>query len=430
MGLAGLLRAWRKAAGARRGRPLTQPEVAEAVGRGERWYRDLERGATTRPLNREQCEALAQVLQLSEDERHALLLHNIGGSLDASVPSGDPRVRRALRLLIDKQMPSPTYLCDSNWNILAYNQAMAEWWPWVIEPGANLMRWALLSPEARVQYHDWHQHAKAYVRLLKFAQASNRDNAELMQLINDVRKDPDVRHIWETCNEFAKNRDGHVFRMSLPAMNWETVEVVSHLLYPASLPDCRLVVITWLQGDDDDERDSLGGERNGWAASPSENDKQVDRGGAASRRRIAHNLTKRLSVPSAKDAAALAGDDRVDLPILSQMIGENCQLTLSPSTHSVIWATKEEDGDWGIAEVDAYTMIVRMPQAASVEAAYEELKALMRAVLPADPKDAVARIQVLATQWDQRMKLLQAIHRDLWQADKTLPYIWHPVDEI
>ncbi|AJT62454.1 hypothetical protein T261_0765 [Streptomyces lydicus] len=430
MGLAGLLRAWRKAAGQRRGRPLTQPEVAEAVGRGERWYRDLERGATTRPLDREQCEKLARVLQLSEDERHALLLHNIGGSLDASVPSRDPRVRKALRLLIDKQMPAPAYVSDGCWNILAYNQAMAEWCPFVLEPGANLIRWALLSPEARVQYHDWRKHAVTYASQLKFAQASNGDNAELRQLIDDVCADPDVREIWNTCHEFTKDGDGHVFRASLPALNFEPVEVVSHVLYPAGLPDCRLVVLTW--NGDEDERDSrVEGEHHASVKTPPEKPERDSRDDEeAARFRKAHTLTASLAVRSPEDAADLAGDDRVDLPILSQMIGPDCQLTLSPSTHSVVWATRQKDGLWDIAEVDAYTVLVRLPNATSVEAAYEELKSLMRAVLPADPKDAVARIQVLAPQWEQRIRLLEAVHRDLWEADKSLPYTWHPIDEI
>ncbi|MGM0347548.1 MmyB family transcriptional regulator [Streptomyces sp. Adlamb9] len=70
-----------------------------------------------------------------------------------------------MRLLIDRQMPSPAYLCDRHWNIIGFNTSMAEWRPsWVMEPGANLIRWALTVPEARAQYQDWDKHASAYVK--------------------------------------------------------------------------------------------------------------------------------------------------------------------------------------------------------------------------------------------------------------------------
>ncbi|RKT02314.1 hypothetical protein BX286_0205 [Streptomyces sp. 3211.6] len=41
-------------------------------------------------------------------------------------------------------------------------------------------------------------HAAAYIRLLKFAQATHKDNAELVDLIAEVRQSPDVERIWRT----------------------------------------------------------------------------------------------------------------------------------------------------------------------------------------------------------------------------------------
>ncbi|MET9507749.1 helix-turn-helix transcriptional regulator [Streptomyces flavidovirens] len=433
MGFGGQLRAWRKAAGRARGRTVTQEEAGEAIDRSERWYRALESGATRR-LDRKQCDALAELFQLDRDDHHALLLYNnLNTSATSASPAVDPRVRSALRLLIDKQMPDPTYLTDSKWNILAFNQAMAEWWPWVMEPGANLMRWALLHPEARGQYHDWHQHAAAYVRLLKYALAGNPQDPELLGLIGDVCKDTDVRKIWDTVQEHSVNRDGHLFRMSIPALNWDTVDVVSHVMYPASLPDCRLVVITWWTAEGEEERDPLGGVRNAWAkehpTAPATHNEEAKTDEAA-RRKLAHTLTRRIAMPTAEEAADLAGEDGINLPVLSRMIGPDAQLTLSPSTHSVIWAVKEDDGMWGISEVDAYTVIVRLAEAALKDEAWQEMLLLTRAVLPADAAKAVARIQQLVPQLEARIRLLKTIHRDLWEADKSLPYIWDPTDEV
>lgn len=423
MGLAGLLRAWRKAASARRDTPLTQTMVAEALGRSVRWYQDLETGATMR-LDRAQCDALADVLELGRDERSALVLYSIGGSMNISSPP-EIGVQHALQLLIDKQMPSPTYLTDGLWNIRGFNQAMAEWWPWVLEPGANLIKWALLNSDARIQYHDWPQHAAAYVRLLKFALARHGTaSAELIQLINDVCADPHVRHIWESSTDVTESRDGHHFRMSLPARNWDPVEVVSHVLYPASLPDHRLVVITWLQTGDEEEGAGSGVLPETWALPAVEPTVDIASPYTDVQRQMAHSFTGRLSVRSAEEALHLAGDDAIDMPALSTLLGGGCRLILSPSTHSVIWATPEPDGQWGIAEVQAYTLAVRLPHAAENEDTRGEYKILTRAVLPSDPAQAIARIQNLRSQIHNRVDVLDSIHRDLWEADPGLPM--HP----
>ncbi|MFD6120107.1 XRE family transcriptional regulator, partial [Streptomyces hydrogenans] len=151
---------------------------------------------------------------------------------------------------------------------------------------------------------------------------------------------------------------------------------------------------------------------------------------AAARRRIAHAITGRISVPTAEEAAALAGADAVPLPVLSRLMGDGCQLTLSPSAQSVIWAVQEEDGAWSVSEVSVYTAIVKLPHAATEPEARAEMKTLVRANLPADPKEASGRIQELLPQLRHRIHFLEQIGRDLYEQDPTLPYIWDPTDEI
>ncbi|MFD3524857.1 helix-turn-helix transcriptional regulator [Streptomyces sp. NPDC058653] len=238
-----MLLAWRQSAGERRGQPVTQIDAAGAIGRSVRFYWELENGASTRPLSRRQCEALADTLLLDRDERHALLLHNAGGFFGLPAAPPGPRVPEALRVLIDGQS-SPNFLCDRYWNVLACNPVMASWWPWVTKPGPNLLTWLLLDPEARDQYLDWHEHADRSIRLLRFALAGQPDNAVLARLVENVCADPDVLRLWETTTEVAENRDGHIHRMRLPTLGGKTIEVVSHTLYPASLPGSRLVILT------------------------------------------------------------------------------------------------------------------------------------------------------------------------------------------
>lgn len=396
MGLGALLRARREAVGDKRGRPLTQAEVAREVGRSVRWYRDLERGATARRITQQHRDDLARVLELDEDGRQALLLYSLGVPRGVSAQPSDGRVSPELRLLLDKQLPAPAYLCDPHWNILAYNQAMAEWWPWVLQPGANLIRWALLDSEARNQFQNWPQHAVIYVRMLKFALASRRDSQDLKTLVEDVCADAEVQRIWDADDGVAENRDGHVYRMILPTVGWETVDLVSHVTYPASLPACRLVIVTWLQHDDDQD-------------DVSDNHK---------------------SAPTAQKAAELAGEDAIALPALSQMIGSDSQLTLAPRTRSVIWATRQPDGQWSIAEVDAYTVITRLPAAMAVPAAHQDMKHLTRAVFPLDPNEAAARIRMLVPQLGRRIGLFREIYQDLVDEMPTIPAIDRPPGEV
>ncbi len=89
IGLAGLLRAWRAAAGTkmRRSKPLSQAEVAARAGMTERWYGELERGASPR-LGRPKIDQLAAALLLDEDQRETLYLYTDGAPRPAP-----PRLR-------------------------------------------------------------------------------------------------------------------------------------------------------------------------------------------------------------------------------------------------------------------------------------------------------------------------------------------------
>lgn len=396
MGLPAALQAWRKAAGERRGFPLTQGEVGQRAGHSSRWYERLEKGAVPR---RKDCVALAEILGLDEEARYALYLYATGSAEDVPVPEGGRHVSGALRMLLERQTPAPAYLSDRHWNILAYNAAMAEWWPWAMEPGANLIRWILTDPEARTQFHDWPAQAARFIGLLKFADISRHDDADLAALIRQVRADPDIERMWDSVVEVRKSRDGDVHRMILPALGWETVDLVGHLSYPASMPDCRMVVVTWLQHDDDSEGaadDDLAG------ADPT-------------------------AAPSAEAAAAQAGPGAVPLPVLSSLVGPDAQLTLAPDRRRVVWSTRRPDGTYTVAEVDAYTVITRMTEAAANPRARQDMKALTRAVFPPDPELAADRIRTLVRQLGRRISIFHDIYRDLRTQTPGIPAIHEPV---
>ncbi|WP_327352787.1 helix-turn-helix domain-containing protein [Streptomyces sp. NBC_01304] len=414
MGFGALLLQWRKTAA---GRP-TQERTAKAMGISVRTYRKIEKGAVPPRLTPAQFEGLAKLFGLDEEGRHALMLHNIGSTLAPPRGTSQPQLQKALRLLIDRQMPSPAYLCDQHWNILGFNTAMAEWWPWVMEPGANLILWALLSPAARTQYQDWDMHAAAYVKILKFAEAARRDDPELRELIEKVKKDPDVRHIWDTENAKGETRDGHVFRMNVPTLDWETVEVVSHVLYPASMPECRFVVITWVEGGED-EHDALGDARNAWAATAADQDdveaaqrhaqNRVAEDAATRWRREAASLASRMVVATPEQAAALAGNNGIPMPAISKLMGPDAQLTLAPDRSIVVWAVEEVVGCWSVTYMQPATVIARVPRDAVHGACLAEVLQLVRAALPAEADAAIARIAQLLEERDTEQRVLREV---------------------
>ncbi|MFE6227156.1 helix-turn-helix transcriptional regulator [Microtetraspora glauca] len=245
VGLAVLLRSWRGRAGERRGLggPLPQTEVAGEIGMSERWYRDLERGAIPR-LDPRVLARLADVLGLDADERAALHFHVFGGTPYAPRPdAGDPTVLPALQQQVDRQLPRPAYVTDTRWDIVTYNRAMAEWFPWVLAPDANLIRWGLTTQEAREQMVDWPRHAYVYLAMIRFAMAERPGEPGLSALLREVLQDPVCRRLWEERTCIVGNRDGHRFRLRLPHVSSGTVDVQTQVLLPAGHPGLRFVVL-------------------------------------------------------------------------------------------------------------------------------------------------------------------------------------------
>ncbi|MCX5196460.1 helix-turn-helix transcriptional regulator [Streptomyces sp. NBC_00249] len=243
MALPDLLRAWRAEAGVklRRDRPLPQTEVAQRMGVSERWYRGLENGVAV-SLTPEVLRRLADALELGPDERMALHGKALGGAaLVAPESMADPIP--ALSRLIAAQRNLPAYLTDHAWNIRGYNGLMADWFPWVTEPGANLMRWALTTEEARAQLGDWRGHAEVYLALLRFALVGHPEDRELGDLLEETLRDPETRQVWDRGPRVVAYRQGHRYRLSLPHVSPGELVVTSQVLVPAYHQSIRCVVL-------------------------------------------------------------------------------------------------------------------------------------------------------------------------------------------
>ncbi|MEV6007294.1 helix-turn-helix transcriptional regulator [Streptomyces sp. NPDC051976] len=242
-GLGVLLRAFRDAASARLGRSILQRDVADALHKSERWYRDLEGGVITRTFTRHELDTIGTLLGLDRVQRHALFLVSNGGGLSSPEAVEPPRISDELRLLLDQQ-PFPAYVVDATWNVVAVNTAMAALFPWSTRPGANLMRWVLLSADARDQHLNWEADAEVCVRMLRAAAVDRPHDADLQQLISDTSQNPAVRHLWtHGAADFADHYDGHILQLALPLFDGQVTELVTHVLQLAGIPGCRMTIL-------------------------------------------------------------------------------------------------------------------------------------------------------------------------------------------
>ncbi|MER6913347.1 helix-turn-helix transcriptional regulator [Streptomyces sp. NPDC000594] len=418
LGHPGLLRAWRAVAGEKLGLggPLPQVDVATAIGRSRGWYQNLENGARPK-IDKTVLDALAKTLLLGRDEHQALVLALMDGALTTIPDSfGDETVRRDLQMMLDQQLPNPAYLTDRVWNIIGYNAAMAALWPWVTRPGANLIRWAMLSDEARFQYVDWQHHATEYVKLLRFASAQYPHDAELSKLITDVKADPICGRFWDTdIAAVSESRDGHLFKMVLPSMGHQPIEVISHVLFPASLPGARTVIITWA-GTDEDATPTT-------TATGQPTDRTPERPSMpwpglpfATERTASPRLT---ATPA--EAVELAGPHAVPLPRLGALLGgDGCHLVLDPDAGGVIRSTRHADGEWDLSETSVADLLDELPAEAPAGDTLAEYKLLLRAALPSDPLEASRACETRLREARIRAEALAEVQDELARSWRTL----------
>ncbi len=120
-----------------------------------------------------------------------------------------------------------------------------------------------------------------------------------------------------------------------------------------------------------------------------------------------------VSVATPEEAARLAGAGAVPLPELSKLTLDDIRLTLSTEHRTVVRATPQRNGRWAVSEVPAFSVLVNLRHAAAIPQARAEFKAVTRAVLPAEPAAAVARLDPLRDQYSHLLEILTELRREL-----------------
>ncbi|GCB43187.1 XRE family transcriptional regulator [Streptomyces sp. NL15-2K] len=209
----------------------------------ERWYRNLESDMGA-PLTPETLQRLSDALALGLDERLALYRHvHVNADPVAPGPEGQEQALATLTHLLATHEQYPAYVVDHAWNMLDYTGPMATWFPWVREPEANLLRWALTTPTAREQITEWPRHAALYLAQLRFSLATSRNNRQLGEILDEVLQDRECRRLWEQDAKVIAYRQRNSFRLRIPHVASGDIVVTSQVLLPAYRQDLRYVLL-------------------------------------------------------------------------------------------------------------------------------------------------------------------------------------------
>lgn len=225
----------------RRKTRMTQEDVAQLIGVSSVWYGLLERGDRSQNYSDDFLDRTAYVLRLNPSERTALYLYAVGREPDTHDEVIDPLTPQLRRLLASQIHPA--YLSNENWDVIAYNDAMCEWFPWV-RYERNVMRWVFTYSDARRQLHRWDTDwAPLMLAQMRLANARNPDNLRLASLIDEIRShNADAQQLWEQDPMVYTHPDGDHRQLHLPKHHGiKTVEIIA--MSPMRAPALRFVTL-------------------------------------------------------------------------------------------------------------------------------------------------------------------------------------------
>ncbi|MDI3423377.1 helix-turn-helix domain-containing protein [Streptomyces luteolus] len=254
--LPALLKSWRRRTDPRRipGLPtsgrriegLTQADVSRLAGVTARWYGALERGIEAE-YSADFLDRVSSALRLNSVERRALYLKAVGRPPALAAPPGAELAatvdEELLQEFLDNQAPAPAFATDLDWNLIAHNGPLRDWFPWATHQ-ANQMRWVFLASEAREQLVAWEEDwARPLLGQLRYERAHHPKNKALLQLERDILAgSPAAREIWDR-REVVEHSHGASRRLRLPYHQGREVAVRIVALRPMRSDALRVVVL-------------------------------------------------------------------------------------------------------------------------------------------------------------------------------------------
>ena len=189
--------------GRRRTPGLRREEVAALAGLSIDYLVRLEQGRDTHP-SAGVLAALADALLLDGDERlHLFTLAAVtaGPELCPTSAAAHPEVSATVRAVLDKLEPTPAFVVDAAWFVVAANST----WERLVRPigllegdAPNLVRFTFLHPGARVAQPDWAAQADEQVGRLRAESLRSGIDERFAALVEELTGSPEFAARWAT----------------------------------------------------------------------------------------------------------------------------------------------------------------------------------------------------------------------------------------
>jgi len=229
--------------GLRRRTPgLRREEVAQLAGVGVTWYTWLEQG---RPIHAstQVLDAVARTLRLDTAEReHLYLLADVPAP---AAPPGATGVSDALREIVESLDPTPAYVLNSRYDVLACNDAHRRLiWHAGDEPCCDRKNvlWCLFThPGSRTRFVNFDEEVSKTVATLRASFGRHVGEPAWIQFIDELSAaSPAFVEMWSRHDvSGAGARTKHFLHPELGLIRFSTTS-----LAVSDMPECRLVVFT------------------------------------------------------------------------------------------------------------------------------------------------------------------------------------------
>ena len=234
------------------GRPTPgQALIALLAGIGAARYALIEDGLVAQ-VSEGELEALGRVLNLEDSDRE--MLFRIAGQVrPARVPQDVTRIAGPLKRVLDAMLPSPAYLIDRHWNLLAVNDTARKAFGYD-ERDYNCLVSFFLNPEHRAAFRRIDTVAPGIVARFRADAQHHPDDEVFGRLVGDLATaSEEFAELWKR-SEALEEEDG--IRVLTHPDTGDLVLEYTTLLLP-NRPGDRLIVHTPKPGTGTRERLAL-----------------------------------------------------------------------------------------------------------------------------------------------------------------------------
>jgi len=217
---------------------LRREEVAALAGVSVSWYTWLEQGRDIQP-SADALKRIAKVLKL--DRIEAAHLFALSALTAPAAPTGGG-VSAGLELLVRAIDPIPAYIRNTRFDILAWNDAVADL---LVDYGLlqaherNTLRLLFLYIPYRTRILDWEQMARGMMSAFRAARAQAHDQAPFDSLVEELSlQSPEFRSWWQDTDVkgFEEGR-----KRVLHPVTGQVLDFTYVALTPEGRPDLSLV---------------------------------------------------------------------------------------------------------------------------------------------------------------------------------------------